>query len=159
MTETSKGRMLLSHNYNISPDILPELTKEEFTTVFKEGLSNNKNLASRQVNNPHWIVEILFATAELSPPQVGEMLGQALLEKRLTQKKPERTMPDLLILGGMKTTPATSSSPEALQTGEWGVDVVETASAEQFLLSIGWETAIANKSIENIFKIEIRNSH
>jgi len=37
---------------------------------------------------------------------------------------------------------------DALQTGEWGVDVVETQSAESFLMAMGWEEKTGGKSIE-----------
>ncbi len=149
-------RMLLSHNFDISSEIFPELSREEFIQIFKEGLSYNQNIACGLVNNPHWILELIFPP-ELSPSQVGEMCGQALLQKRLTQKNKDVPMADILILGGKKTTPATSSSPHSLQLGEWGVDVVETASGAQFLTSIGWETVIAGKPKDSIFKIELTN--
>jgi HEAT repeat protein len=45
---------------------------------------------------------------------------------------------------------------QALATGEWGVDVVETQSAESFLMAMGWEEKTAGKSIEDVFKVERR---
>ena len=59
-------------------------------------------------------------------------------------------------MGGIKTTPATSTSPDSLQPGEWGVDVVETAVGEEFLAAMGWEKAIASKSVDSIFKVELK---
>lgn len=49
----------------------------------------------------------------------------------------------------------TNPSPDALQTGEWGLDVVETASAAQFLQKIGWEAVIAEKPADTVFKVEL----
>ncbi len=154
MKDAGQGRMLLSHNFDVSPDLFTALSREEFTTVFAEGLSAQKSLQGRMVDNPHWIVEILFSTDEFSPEQVGALCAQALAEKRRMQQD---TIPDILVLGGLKTTPPTSSSPDALQPGNWGVDVVETQSAEAFLQSIGWDGTIAQRPADSVFKVEIRN--
>ncbi|NES83406.1 MAG: DUF2656 domain-containing protein [Moorea sp. SIO2B7] len=148
--------MLLSHNFELSEEILPKLSREEFTEVFEEGLSKHPQISCRLVNNPHWIVEVLFPTDDLSPKQVGEMCAQALRQKRLPQKQTENLVYDILILGGRKTTPAMSSSPDSLQPGEWGVDVVETISGQQFLSSIDWEVKTAGKSEDRIFKVELK---
>jgi Protein of unknown function (DUF2656) len=155
MNETNQGRMLLSHNFDVSPDLFTVLSREEFTAVFTESLSEQKKtLRCRMVDNPHWIVEILFGPDELSPEQVGALCVRALAEKRRMQRD---TMPEILVLGGLKTTPPTSSSPDALQPGNWGVDVVETQSAEAFLQSIGWESTIAQRPANSVFKVELRN--
>ena len=150
--------MLLSHNFDISPDVLPALSREEFAEVFRLGLSAQPNLHCRLINHPHWTVEILFASPEFSAQQVGELCAQALAEVRtlgakLSPQITSGTKPEILILGGLKTTPPTSDSPDALQPGEWGVDVVETPSGDAFLQEIAWETTIAQKSPDSIFKV------
>jgi hypothetical protein len=145
-----RGRMLLSHNFNLSTEILPHLSREEFAAVFREGLG--ERAYCRLVDNPHWIVEVLFDRDRFSPPQMGEYYGRALAEKRLTQIRAGTQLPQILVLGGTKTTPATSDSPDALQLGDWGVDIVETLDAEQFLLDLNWEANIALKSPETVFK-------
>lgn len=144
--------MLLSHNFDISPNVLPALSREEFAQVFRLGLSAQPNLHCRLINHPHWTVEILFTTPEFSAQQVGELCAQALAEVRLPQIT-SGTQPEILILGGLKTTPPTSNSPNALQPGEWGVDVVETPSGNAFLQAIAWETTIAQKPPDSIFKV------
>jgi hypothetical protein len=154
MKDTSRGRMLLSHNFDVSPDLFTALSREEFTAVFVEGLSAQKSLQGRMVDNPHWIVEILFSTDEFSPEQVGALCAQALAQKRRMQ---QGTIPDILVLGGLKTTPPTSNSPDALQPGNWGVDVVETQSAEAFLQSIDWDGTIAQRPADSVFKVERSN--
>ena len=160
MNDSLQGRMLLSHNFDVSEDIVPELSREEFATVFIEGFNSHADISCRLVNNPHWIVEILFPISELSPQQVGERCAEILAEKRRTQHSGDSSIPNILILGGIKTTPAMSTSPDSLQPGEWGVDVVETASIEQFLQAIGWEATVTQKSPDTVFKVEliIRNS-
>ena len=157
MTESQTGRMLLSHNFNISEELFPQLSREEFTEVFRVGLSKYPLLKCRQVAHPHWMVEILFPTDDFAPPQVGQMCAQALIDKRISQKTGDAKLPDILILGGLKKTPPLSNSPDTLQTGEWGVDVVETLSAQQFLTDLGWEEKTANQTTKDVFKIESRN--
>jgi hypothetical protein len=144
--------MLLSHNFDISPEVLPELSRAEFAEVFELGLAAQPQIRCRPIHHPHWTVEILFPVPECSPQQVGEICAQALVERRLPQVHSGAT-PEILVLGGLKTTPPTSDSPDALQPGEWGVDVVETASGEVFLQAIAWETTIAQKPADTIFKV------
>lgn len=157
MTESQTGRMLLSHNFELSENTLPELNRAEFAQVFVEGLSKYPQLKCRQLNHPHWMMEILFERQNFSPPQVGEKCAQALIEKRISQKNAKDLSVDVLILGGLKQTPPLSDSPDTLQTGEWGVDVVETHAAENFLNTLQWEEKTAGKTIENVFKIEMKN--
>ena len=156
MNQSATGRMLLSHNFDLSEAILPKLSREEFAIVFNNGFQERADIRCRLLANPHWIVEILFPANALSPSDLGELCAQILVQKRLRQKAEDITMPDILILGGIKTTPATSNSPDSLQTGEWGVDVVETASAKQFLQSINWEATTSQRDPHSIFKIELK---
>ena len=144
--------MLLSHNFDITPDVLPALSREEFCEVFRSGLMPYPTLHCRLLDHPHWTVEIVFATPEFSPQQVGELCAQALADARTSQLTSD-IQSDILILGGLKTTPPTSDSPDALQPGEWGVDVVETRSGDAFLVGIAWEATIAQRPADGIFKV------
>jgi Protein of unknown function (DUF2656) len=146
--------MLLSHNFDVTPDILPPLSREEFSEVFRAGLMATR-LQSRLLNHPHWVVEIVFPTAEFSPDQVGELCARSLSAARQSQRLNKAVTPEILVLGGLKTTPPTSDSPDALQPGEWGVDVVETLSRTAFLQSIAWDATIAQKPVDSIFKVEL----
>jgi hypothetical protein len=156
MFDQSLGRMLLSHNFDVNRDRIPALSREEFAQVFQSALSADKHLQCRLINHPHWTVEILFSTNEFSPQQVGEFCAQALAEKRRSQQLNANTMPEILVLGGIKTTPPTSDSPDALQPGNWGVDVVETSSGEAFLQAIAWDATIAQKPVDSVFKVELK---
>jgi hypothetical protein len=147
--ELNLGRMLLSHNFQVTPDVVPALSREEFTAVFVQGLG--ESIHCHILDNPHWIVEILFPTALFTPQEIGDLCAQALAKKRPT---PNGSL-DILVLGGLKTTPPTSDSPIALQPGNWGVDVVETSSGKDFLESINWEQMIANKPATSIFIVEL----
>jgi hypothetical protein len=139
--------MLLSHNFNIYSEIVPALNRTEFTAIFAENLG--EQIQCQILDNPHWIVEILFPIDLFNPQQVGELCAQALA----SQREPTGTL-EILILGGLKTTPPTSDSPAALQPGDWGVDVVETSSSAEFLRSIDWDKMIADKPAENIFRVD-----
>ena len=155
MTVSKKGRMLLSHNFDISDENIPKLSREEFVSVFIDGLKPYSNITCSEINNPHWVVEVLFDPNHLSPQKVGELCAQALQKKRQNQKKTISSSFNILLLGGFKTTPPLSSSPTALQPGEWGVDVVETASVENFLQEISWESKTASKPPGKVFKVEL----
>jgi hypothetical protein len=139
--------MLLSHNFQVSPEVWPALSRSEFTTVFTEGLGSQ--MKCQTLDNPHWVVEILFPADVFTPQQVGELCAQALAAKR----QPATDKLEILVLGGLKTTPPTSDSPAALQPGNWGVDVVETISGEEFLRSINWDSMIADKPPSSIFRV------
>ena len=74
----------------------------------------------------------------------------------MSQGTTDDSFPDILILAGLKKTPPLSSDADALQTGEWGVNVVETQSDQSFLMAMGWEEKTAGKTIEDVFKVERR---
>ena len=146
--------MLLSHNFDVPSDIVPTISREEFAEVFRIGLGDRPSCQTRLVNHPHWTVEILFDHTLFTPSQIGEFCAQALADKRLSQGIEPQSLPEILVLGGIKTTPPTSDSPDALQTGDWGVDVVETLVGDTFLKGIAWDATISSKPIEEIFKVE-----
>jgi hypothetical protein len=150
MTQPFAGRMLLSHNFNLTDQRVPMLSREAFATVFTAGLTNEP-MQCRLIDHPHWVVEVCF-DAELSPVQVGERCAQVLLDARKADQPHPDQLPEILVLGGLKTTPATGPL-QALQPGEWGVDVVETASAELFLQEIGWAETVTTRSPDTIFKV------
>jgi Protein of unknown function (DUF2656) len=146
-------RMLLSHNFDIADANVPVLNREAFTQLFADGFMQQPEVQCRQVDNPHWILEIVAPANFLTPEQLGEKCAQILAQSRT--KSIGKLDFDILILGGIKTTPATSNSPSALQPNQWGVDVVETKSGGQFLRSINWDGTIAGKSTDTIFKVEV----
>lgn len=148
------GRMLLSHNFDLPIDLLPALSRAQFSDVFCLGLAGERRLQCKPVEHPHWITEILFPTVEFSPQQVGVLCAEALATQRQLHLAQPSPQPTILILAGLKTTPPTSDSPTALQPGDWGVDVVETLSSQAFLQSIAWDATIATKAPDSVFKIE-----
>jgi hypothetical protein len=146
-----RGRMLLSHNFDITDGRLSALSREEFTEIFTTGLQAESRIQCRSIAHPHWIMEILFAS-DLSPHTVGSECARILAQHR---QQATGSRADILILGGIKTTPPTSPDPDALQPGQWGVDVVETVSGDLFLTKIDWDATIAQKPVESIFKVQL----
>lgn len=150
---TATIRMLLSHNCTLSDGTVANLSREDFANVFIEGLKSHGDIQCQLIENPHWIVEILFDAQQKSPTDVAELCAQSLGSRRLAEPDKAIGRYTVMLLGGIKTTPAIGTSPTSLQTGEWGVDVVETLEPEQFLASLNWETVIASKPPEQIFKV------
>jgi hypothetical protein len=152
MNDDRTLRMLLSHNFDLTDPTVPALSREAFTQLFSDGFASQPAVACRQVDNPHWIVEITCPADVLSAQQIGEYCTRILAESRTAALGTIEF--DILVLGGIKTTPALSNSPDALQPNQWGVDVVETKSGPEFLRSIDWENTIVSKPADSIFKIE-----
>ncbi len=153
----STSQMLLSHNFDLGSGPIPALCREEFTAVFSDGFSDRPILQCQAVNNPHWILELKFDTEAWTAEQLGQACAHLLRQHRQQQlaghPNASALLPTVLILGGIKITSPTSDSPIALQTGEWGVDVVETANGDRFLESIHWHTTISQKDPTTIFKV------
>lgn len=154
MSDQPTGRMLLSHNFNLTNNELPALNREQFAQVFSEGLKDRQDITCDYIKNPHWAVEIIFPREQYTAPEIGQICGEILTSKRRSQLAEGKLTTDTLILGGQKTTPATSSSPTSLQIGEWGVDVVETLTADIFLASIKWDELTSGKSSDDIFRLD-----
>ena len=157
--ERAWGRMLLSHNFNLSPDYAPVLSREEFAQVFIVGMGDDERCKIRFIEHPHWIVEVLFAAESLTPQQVGTLCAGILAKSRglasAEHVSPTQSPFEVLVLGGVKTTPATSDAPDALQPGNWGVDVVETPSGETFLQSLNWDAMVSQKSEDQTFVVKV----
>ena len=54
--------MLLSHNFNLFQGELPVLNREQFAQIFIDGLEGGNEITCNFIDNPHWIVEIIFAS-------------------------------------------------------------------------------------------------
>ena len=147
----SLTRYLLSHNHDIADSVAPAITPQDFTTLFQNAMAA-ASLEDGQVtavDHPHWRSEL---KASPSPVSVGEFLAQALK----TYREDQLGQPieyKILILGGLKTTPATSSSPNALQTGEWGVDIVETPNSDNFLAKINWAGIVSPRDPQEVIEV------
>lgn len=155
MIHSPRGRMLLSHNFDLVKAPIPALSRLAFLQVMAEALKPWDDVTCTEIDNPHWMVDIGFDPALRSPQAVGECCAQALFQSRLDLKLDDLSAYAVLVLGGIKTSPALGPSPTSLQPGQWGVDVVETASIETFLQGINWDATIAAKPPDQIFKVEL----
>ncbi|MEL6158652.1 MAG: DUF2656 family protein [Cyanobacteria bacterium J06554_11] len=150
-TSTRLGaRMLLSHNFALLEDEVHPLNREEFADVFSQGFQDTDSIDCAHIENPHWIVAVSYDPQKYTPSQVGQHCADTLATYRKEHNKKAFTV---MALGGVKSTPATSPAP-SLQIGEWGVDIVETRSPEEFLEEINWETLSGSKAPEDIFRID-----
>lgn len=149
-TIAPKTRMLLSHNFDITDDSIPKLSREDFTQIFITALEGEADC--QLIENPHWIVELKFDGTRFTPQQIGDRIVQVLSEARKRSIAAGAVLPHTLSLGGLKQTPATSSSPTSLQPNEWGVDVVETVNAESFLAGLNWDATVATREPGTIFQ-------
>jgi hypothetical protein len=152
MTDPRSGRMLLSHNFAMTDDRVKPLDRAAFAAIFIEGLTAD-GIVGQLIENPHWIVDLRFDPTVISAQIVGDRCAQVLRDAR--QLETPAILPQFLILGGLKSTPPTSPSPLALQPGEWGVDVVETADGDSFLAGIGWAATIATRDPATIFQVRL----
>ncbi|MEO0348602.1 MAG: DUF2656 family protein [Cyanobacteria bacterium P01_A01_bin.15] len=150
---TALTRMLLSHNCTLLDGQVAPLNRADFAHVFISALKPHQHIRCSLIDNPHWIVEVLFNTQQHSPTDMAKLCAQGLSSRRSEDPYPGLNNHTIMLLGGIKTTPALGSSPTSLRPGEWGVDVVETVSPQDFLAGINWETAIASKPSEQIFKV------
>jgi hypothetical protein len=144
-------RFLLSHNHNIPTTVAPALTSNEFVAIFRTHLASRLSMGYgvNPIEHPHWRCEVI---ADAHPEVVGAALAAGLCAAR-RQTLGQPITYQILALGGLKTTPATSDAPSALQPGEWGVDLVETLDAEAFLATLGWEKLVAGRSADELFQI------
>ncbi len=150
MTNDAKGRMLLSHNFALIESKVHPLNRIEFSEVFTQALSGTTGLACTAVDHPHWVVEVIYDEEKYTPTDVGQQCADALVAYRKTHQPTDFT---IMALGGIKDTPVTSPKP-SLQTGEWGVDIVETADPEEFLEEIKWNKLAGAKPAEAVFRID-----
>jgi len=152
MTDNAKGRMLLSHNFTLPESEVHSLNRIEFGEVFTQGLSEAAGLTCTAISHPHWVIEVSYDAKEYTPEDVGQQCANTLAAYRKAHTQKDFT---IMALGGIKDTPATSPYP-ALQTGEWGVDIVETSDPKEFLEEINWNKLAGAKPAEAIFKLDCK---
>ncbi|MEM9541908.1 MAG: DUF2656 family protein [Cyanobacteria bacterium P01_E01_bin.42] len=148
------GRMLLAHNFALTDAIAPTISRDAFAAIFLAGLGDREDIKGRALTHAHWMLEILFDSEQLEPQEVGKICAEILAATRKTQKVDAKRLYNILFLAGQKQTPVTSPDPDSLKTGEWGADVVETASIPGFLASIGWQEE--NDRKPTIFRVEVQ---
>ncbi len=153
MTDKSNSghnRMLLSHNFTLTESEVHPLNRAEFVEIFVKALDDQTGIDCTPIENPHWVVEVRYETSRYSPLKVGQLCLDALASYRIDH---ESKGFQIMALGGLKTTPPTGAPP-ALQTDEWGVDIVETRDPNMFLEEISWDKLTGTKPSESVFKVD-----
>ena len=136
---------IVSHNLQITSDSVPAISAQALADGLKE--QSNAIDHAEALNHPHWLIRL---ESSLSPEKMAEELVQAWKKYRIFSSHGSEH--HWLALGGRKDTPGSPSSP--LQKGFWGVDVVECADPEQFLLSINWEALKSGRPSDAVFEIK-----
>ena len=83
MTVTT--RMLLSHNCTLPDGQVSSLSRADFANVFIAGLKTHSDIQCSLIENPHWVVEVLFDGQQKSPTDIAKLCAQSLGSKRLAE--------------------------------------------------------------------------
>nr|WP_114993267.1 DUF2656 family protein [Synechococcus sp. UW179A] len=135
---------IVSHNLQITSDSVPAISAQELV----EGLKVHSNAFdhAEALNHPHWLIRL---ESFLSAEEMAKELVESWKKFRISSSHSSEH--HWLALGGRKDSPGSTGSP--LQEGSWGVDVVECADPEQFLLGINWEALKGGRPSDAIFEI------
>ena len=136
---------VVSHNLQITSDQVPALSAQALVEALKS--QSNAFVNAEALNHPHWLIRL---ESSLSPEDMAEELVQAWKKFRISSS--HSTQHHWLALGGRKDSPGSPGSP--LQEGSWGVDVVECADPQQFLIGINWEGLKGGRPSDAIFEIK-----
>ena len=137
-------QFVLSHNPQVASQSLPVMSASELANGLSDQGMQGVNVSALQ--HPHWKVRV---DSDLDPESLAQTLLQAW--RRFRESNGVQTDFTILALGGRKDGVATSNS--LLQTGSWGVDVVETDRPSEFLGSINWEGLKTGRPADAIFEI------
>ncbi|MEM6614468.1 MAG: DUF2656 family protein, partial [Cyanobacteria bacterium P01_C01_bin.72] len=96
MSDLSMGRMLLSHNFDLRQGELPALKREDFAQVFIDGLEGKEGIKCSYIQNPHWVVEILFPTDKYEAQEIGQLCGEILTSMRKSHQPDPKLTTDTL---------------------------------------------------------------
>ena len=137
-------QFVLSHNPQVASQSLPVMSASELANGLSDQGMQGVNVSALQ--HPHWKVRV---DSDLDPESLAQTLLQAW--RRFRESNGVQTDFTILALGGRKDGVAMSNS--LLQTGSWGVDVVETDRPSEFLGSINWEGLKSGRPADAIFEI------
>lgn len=137
-------RFLLSHNLQISHELLPILNSSQIASALASTLPNGTNVIP--VDHPHWLIQV---DSGLDPIALAELILSSWRCMRSTCPEPSEYQ--LLALGGRKDCLASAGA--LLQEGDWGVDLVETAQTEAFMASINWTALKSGRPQDSVFEI------
>ncbi|WP_370593659.1 DUF2656 family protein [Synechococcus sp. BIOS-U3-1] len=136
---------VVSHNLQVTSARVPALSAVALAEALKD--QSNSFTVAEPLNHPHWLIRLESA---LDANAMAHELVKAW--KGFRHSAGHACDHDCLALGGRKDTPGSAGSP--LQEGAWGVDVVECAEPDQFLVSINWEGLKGGRPSDAIFEVK-----
>jgi|TARA_B100000674_G_C37940990_1_gene962608 hypothetical protein len=137
---------VVSHNLQITSDQVPSLSAQALVEALKS--QSSVFSTAEALNHPHWLIRL---ESSLPPDAMAQELVQAWKKFRIASS--HGSSHHWLALGGRKDSPGAAGSP--LQEGSWGVDVVECADPEQFLIGINWEGLKSGRPSDAVFEIKV----
>ncbi len=135
---------VISHNLQVEGPDVPSFTASELAAGLQDHSTTIKRVEI--LDHPHWLVRV---ESDEQAKALAEELIRTWRAYRLARGHSDRHV--LLALGGRKDTPTSPGSP--LCSGQWGVDVVETTDAADFLTSIGWEALKQGRPTDGVFEL------
>lgn len=139
-------RFLLSHNLQVVSEKLRGLKSADLAAGLVAHLPTGVQV--KALSHPHWLVQV---EADLLPIDLANAVLLAWRQLRCSAGANDADC-QLLALGGRKDDQAASGA--LLQQGDWGVDVVETLSADAFLQSINWELLKQGRALDGVFELQ-----
>jgi hypothetical protein len=134
---------IISHNLQIVATNIPAFKPDELVDGL---LKQNESFQSiTALIHPHWLLR-LESTLEVQ--ELAEALLAAWRGVRLSNG--HEFNHTVMALGGRKDDKAIPNSP--LQTGCWGVDLVETLDGPAFLRSINWDALKSGRPADAVFE-------
>lgn len=134
---------VLSHNLQVSSEGLPSLSAQELASGLKA--HSQRITFAEALDHPHWLVKL---EAEGTVHEIADDLVASWRAFRAVCG--HDSAHHLLALGGRKDAEGAPGSP--LQSGSWGVDVVETLDGDAFLKAINWEGLKAGRPEDGVFE-------
>ncbi len=137
---------IVSHNLQVTSKAVPPLSASDLADAFIK--NSDVFTVSQALSHAHWLVRL---ESSLSASDMAEDVVKSW--KRYRQSEDQDSDHYWLALGGRKDTPAMPGSP--LQTGSWGVDVVECHDPEKFIQEINWPALKSARPAEAVFEIRV----
>ena len=135
---------VLSHNLQVQDSQVPAIDAKTLADGLKQHCVAIQ--CAEPLDHPHWMVRL---EADLDPEALARQLTAGWQTFR--QASGHSCNHVVMALGGRKDSMASPGSP--LQQGAWGVDVVETADPEPFLMGINWDGLVAGRPADGGFKV------
>lgn len=135
---------VLSHNLQVQDAQVPALDAKALSDALMSHCASVQR--AEPLDHPHWMVRL---EASLDAEALAEQLVSGWHAMR--QASGHGCSHVVMALGGRKDSAGSPGSP--LQQGAWGVDVVETSNPDLFLKTIQWDSLVAGRPADGVFKV------